>query len=302
MSKILIVVGGGVKHAEAFVKEGQALGIPVKVVSFSKLGYETGDNETKVTLDGEDVSTYDVIYLRLVGKRYEDCALLVYYARQKGIKLIDSVYEKDGIIRVPLPKSLETKILKDAGLPIPRTIFGRMKEIAEVAPHLLGFPFVIKGTMGKQGHAVWAPKNNKGLQDLVSEFTPKEKNGERFIAQEFIKATQRNRIFVIGGNAIAGITRPTRWRKHFQEKLDGQYPEVKKARLDPIPEEDAEIAVHAAQVLGIDIGGADIITDSITGKKYILEVNSAPRWASLKKETGINIEEEIVKYLANLPK
>ena len=298
MSKILIIVGGGVKHAEPFVEAGATLGISVKVSSFAKLEYVTGRDETRVTIDGEDVANYDCIYIRLVGRRYEDVALLVYYARQKGIKLVDSVYQKDGIIRVPLPKSLETKILADAGLPIPRTIFGRMKQIAQKAPNLFGFPFVIKGTMGKQGHAVWAPKDDKELQKLVVEFTLKEREGERLIAQEFIKATQRNRIFVIGGEAIAGITRPTRWRKRFQNKVNGEYPEAVKARLDPIPQEDVEIAIAASQALGIDIGGADIITDITTGKKYILEVNSAPRWASLNKETGINIEEEIIKYLA----
>ena len=37
-----------------------------------------------------------------------------------------------------------------------------------------------------------------------------------------------------------------------------------------------------------------------TGKKYVLEVNSAPRWASLEKDTGLEVEKEIVKYLASL--
>jgi len=42
------------------------------------------------------------------------------------------------------------------------------------------------------------------------------------------------------------------------------------------------------------------LLDFSISKKYILEVNSAPRWAALKKDTGIKIEQEILKYLASL--
>ena len=65
-------------------------------------------------------------------------------------------------------------------------------------------------------------------------------------------------------------------------------------------EKDAKVAVKAAKAVGVDIGGADVVTDDFTGKRYILEVNSAPGWKSLKKDTGIKIEEEILKYLASL--
>ena len=84
------------------------------------------------------------------------------------------------------------------------------------------------------------------------------------------------------------------------EKVNGEFPEGVREALDPIPQEDAEIALSASRALGINIGGADIITEDKTGIKYVLEVNSAPRWAALKHDTGINVEKEIVKYLASL--
>ncbi len=297
--KILVLVGGGIKHAQPFLDAGKVLGVDVTLSSFSKVEYKTEGGQTVVTVDGVDLASFDAVYFRLVGKRYEDAALTTAYCRAKDVRIIDRVYQSDGIIRIPLPKSLEAKMLYDAGLPLPKTYFGRLKAMREVCPKLLGFPFVIKGTMGKQGHAVWSPKTTKELDDLVTEFTPKEKVGERFIAQEFIKASQRNRIFVIGERAISGITRPTRWRKRFLKAVNGQYPGIK-AKLTPMPSEDADIAVKASKALGIEVGGVDIITEDITGKKYVLEVNSAPRWASLKHDTGINIEEEIIKYISNL--
>ena len=297
--KILIIVGGGVKHISPFLDAGRKLGVEVVCASFSTLEYATVGLITKVKVAGTDLQDFSAVYLRLVGKRYEDAALLTYYCRQAGVKLVDAVYESDCLIRIPVPKSIEVKMLVDAGIPVPKTYFGRMKMIREVAPNLLGFPFVIKGTQGKQGNAVWSPVSFEELDRLVDEFTPREKKGERFLAQEFIKASQRNRIFIIGNKAIAAITRPTRWRKRFLEKISGEFPLGLRTKLDPIPALDAELAVKAALAVKIDIGGVDIIHEDESGRPYVLEVNSAPRWSALEKDTGVFVEKEILKYLAS---
>ena len=298
--KILVIVGGGVKHISPFVDAAVELGLDVTCASFSSLEYINSDGFTRVKVQGNDLAEFGVVYLRLVGKRYEDAALLTYYCREMGVRLVDTIYQSDGIIRIPIPKSIETKLLSDAGIPVPRTYFGKMAMIRENAPDLLGFPFVIKGTTGKQGHAVWSPTTYEELDKMVTEFIPKEKKGERFLAQEFINASQRSRVFVIGERAVAAITRPTRWRRRFLKKVNGEYPEGKREAVDPIPEADADLAVKAARAVKIDIGGVDIIHEDETGKPYILEVNSAPRWASIKKDTGMFVEKEILKYLVSL--
>jgi RimK family alpha-L-glutamate ligase len=289
-NKILIIVGGGTKHLEPFKREGEKLGLEVATASFSDLSYRA-EGELKLTVKGEAIEGFDVIYIRLVGKRLEDVSLLVNYAKEKGIIIVDKVYEKSHIIRLPIAKTLEIKLLSQARVPLPKTFFAKLSEIVQKAPDIYGFPFVIKGTTGKQGHAVWSPRNKEELEVLYEELKGKEKEGKRFLAQEFIKASQRNRVFVIGGVAIAAITRPTRWRKRFSNS------QVRREALSPIPEEDATLAVMAANALEIDIAGVDIIHDEATGKVYVLEVNSAPRWESIEKDTGLNIEREILKFL-----
>lgn len=298
--KILVIVGGGIRHISPFTEAASELGVDVTCASFSTLEYISLEGEVHIKVKGTDLAEFSVVYLRLVGKRYEDAALLTYYCRQKGIRLVDKIYESDGVIRIPIPKSIEVKLLADAGIPVPKTYFGRMKMIKENAEKFLGFPYIIKGTMGKQGNAVWSPTTYNELDKMVTEFTPKEKKGARFLAQEFIKASQRSRIFVIGERAVVGIIRPTRWRKRFLKKVDGEFPEGVRGAIDPIPEADAKLAVEASRAVKIDIGGVDIIHEDSTGKPYILEVNSAPRWAALKKDTGIFIEKEILKYLSSL--
>lgn len=292
MAKILIFIGGGKKPLEPFLKAGQKLGCQVKGASFNQLEFITPDSGLKV--DGQDLTSFDLIYLRVVGRRWEDAALVVQYAKEKGIPLVDRIFEKQGLIKLPLAKSLEARLLSQANLSFPKTFFGSLEKIKEKGPQLFGFPFVVKSTTGKQGHAVWSPRNKEELLALVNQLRPEEKRGDRFLTQEFIKASQRDRLLVIGSKVAGAMTRPTRWRKRFLGK-DRQ--EGTRARIWPLPSKEEQLALKACQVLGIDIGGVDILKEDKTGRLFLLEVNSAPRWASIEKETGINVEEEIIKYL-----
>jgi RimK family alpha-L-glutamate ligase len=301
MNRILIIVGGGTRHIESFTKEAKELNISLLTASFFDLEYLTEGNKIVLKVKGEDIASFGVVYIRLVGKRYEEVALLVNYCKQHGVRVVDRVFERNDLIRIPVPKSIEAKLFIEAGVPVPKTYFGKLDNIREKAPKIFGYPFVIKGTTGKQGHAVWSPRNEKELDDLYEKLQVlKKKKKMNFIAQEFTKSSQRSRIFVMGGKVLAGITRPTRWRRRFIEKINGEFPEGKREQLNPIPKDEAKVAIEAASALQIDIGGVDVLRVDKTGELFVLEVNSAPRWESVKKDTGLNVEREIIKFLANL--
>lgn len=301
MSRILIIVGGGTRHIESFVKEAKELDVSLLAASFSDLEYLTEGKEVVLKIKGEDIASFSVVYIRLVGKRYEEVALLVNYCKQHKVRVVDKVFEREDLIRIPIPKSIEAKLFIEAGVPVPKTYFGKLANIKEKAPKFFGYPFVIKGTTGKQGHAVWSPRNEEELDDLYEKLQVlRKKEKMNFIAQEFTKSSQRSRIFVLGGKALAGITRPTRWRRRFIDKVNGEFPKGRREQLNPIPEDEAKVAIEAASALQIDIGGVDVLRVDKTGELFVLEVNSAPRWESVKQDTGLNVEREIIKFLANL--
>lgn len=293
MAKILILIGGGEGPLKPFLEAGEKLGQTIKCASFSRLEFFT-QAETSLKIDNFDLADFDLIYIRVVGRRYEDVALVVQYAKEKKIPLVDSIFEKKGFIRLPLPKSLEARLLVEGGVLLPPTYFGSLEQIAKKGPQLFGFPFVIKGTTGKQGHAVWSPRNEKELGKLIEQLMFEEKSGGRFIAQKFIKASQRDRLLIVGNRVLGAITRPTRWRKRF---LGKDAAVGRKEVVFPLPEDEKKLALLAAKTLGIEIAGVDLIRENSNGQLYVLEVNSAPRWASIKKDTGVIVEEEIIKFL-----
>ena len=295
-TKILIIVGGPKKKLDPF-REANDLGVNLTLASFADLNFflKEGEKEPILRVGEENVDSFDVIYIRMVGKRLEDASVLADYAAKKGITLIDRLYTKPALMPASLSKAMETKLLIKAGLPVPPTLFASLEALGDKAGELLGFPLVVKSTSGKKARDVWSPTNQEELDKLVEELKGREKTGEKFFAQKFIEAGQRIRIFVIGENVIGAITRPTKWRKRFvaSDNLG------EKSKIE-VTDELKELAFLSAKAVSLDIAGIDILKEDRTGKLYVIEANAAPSWKALAKDTEINIEREILKYLRDI--
>ena len=294
--KILVVVGGPKHKLDPFLEAGKNLGIDVVTASFSQINYES-KGKFVLKVDDIDIAEFDVIYIRMIGKRLEDATLLVSYAKEKGIRLVDRFFETADMMPLSLGKSIETKKLIEWGVSLPKTYFASIKKIRENAEEKIGFPYLIKSTTGKKAREVWLPKTKSELEELLGDLEKQERKGMRFFATEFVKSSQRIRVFVLGGRIIGAITRPTKWRKRFIKKVGGEFPEGEKKSLNIIPRDVSEISIQAANALGVDIAGVDILKEDKSGKLYVIEVNAAPAWKLVANDTGLNIEEEILKYL-----
>lgn len=287
------MVGGDTKDLEPFKKEAKNLGIDLVVDDFSNLEYLVeGDKVFEITISGIPLEEFNLIYIRLVGKRQENAYLLVNYAKEKNIKVIDEIFLEQQPVNIPLTKGLETMFLVQKGLPIPKTYFAKLKRFVEQGENLIGFPMVLKETTSQKSKGVWIARDSKELDNLAIKLESNEKVGKEYFVQEFIEASERIRILVVGKKAIAAIARPMRWRRFFLKNPS----EVLGKTLNPIPQEDADLAIKAAANLGVSVAGVDIIHEDKTGKAYILEVNPAPRWNLINKETGVNVEREILEY------
>ncbi len=291
MKKILIIAGGSEKKLEAFHEAAKAVpGITLTTASFSDLSYKTG-NPFQVLVKGIDVATFDTVYFRVVGKRLEDATVLARYAKEHHVRVVDKLYEKSHLMPESLGKSIELYMIISRGFPVPKTYFASIANITKHGKDILGFPFVIKSTRGQKAREVWAPETQEDLAKLATKLALLEKEGVRYFAQEFVPASQRIRIFIVGGKAVAAFTRPTKWRKRFTEK------EPVKAAIHPIPRRLAKLSERAAKTVGLDIAGIDVLVEDKTGKHMIIEVNAAPAWNLVTKENNMNVEKEILTFL-----
>lgn len=289
--KILVLVGGNKSKIEPFLSAGNELGLDVVTASFSDVVFDSFNKEANIRVQDVDLTSFSHIYIRMVGKRLEDATLVANYAKKHGIKVFDPIYQDSLLMPSSLGKSVEMIKLINHDAHLPRTIYGSVDHLSRVAAKQFGYPFVVKSTTGKKAREVWSPENKKQAKELFAKLASLEKEGSRFFAQEFLYASERIRVFVIGNQAVAAIIRPTKWRKRLGK-------EGRKQVLNPIPEKVAKVAVKAAWACGLCVSGVDVVRDEKTDKLYVLEANAAPVWDALSHDTGIKVEEEILRYIS----
>jgi len=260
VNNILVLTSGKVKKLDAFPDS-------VDKASFDDVWFDSLNKNLE--LRTKNLKKYKLIYFRMVGRSLEPATLVVDYAVKNRIKIIDKIYETSLLMPLSLGKSMELKKLMDAGVPIPKTVFGRMDK--------LPYPFVVKSTTSSRGREVFLIKNQND--------TFPKKPDKFYFAQEFIPNANRTRALVVGDKVVGAIKRQTKWNK-----------DETKETLNPIPKEVEKLALFATNAAGLNICGVDILEDA-GGKLWVIEANAAPSWKLINKYCGVIVENEIIKYL-----
>lgn len=194
-------------------------------------------------------------------------------------------------------KALTYLRLKEAGIAMPRTILAPktfpgvgypdlsfLKEAADA----LGFPMVVKECFGSFGQQVYLAQDMAELEALVSRLA-----GTPLLFQQLIQESYGHdvRINVVNGRVVASMHR---------RSTDGDFRSnlTRGGSMEScIPtEEQQSIAVRAAQALGLDFAGVDVLF----GKNgpLICEVNSNPHFKTTLQCTGVNMADEIMRFIA----
>jgi len=152
-----------------------------------------------------------------------------------------------------------------------------------------GAPLVVKVMQSTHGNGVVLAETRKAAEALINAFRGLEAD---FLVQEFIKesAGADIRCFVIGERVIAAMQR-TAASGEFRSNLHrGGSASVVKLRPD-----ERKLAVKAAQVMGLDVAGVDIIRSN--HGPLVLEVNSSPGLEGIEHATGKDIAGAIIEYI-----
>ena len=211
-----------------------------------------------------------------------------------GYKLFNSIES----IRLCDDKALTCLKLLEHNLPMPKTIISPFTfenipynnfEFIDKVINQLGLPLVIKENKGSFGAQVYLANNKEDMLKIIE--TTKTKP---IIFQEFIKSSKSRdvRIEVVGGKALGSVMRynPNDFRSNV---LAGG----SMTKFDA-PKEFIEVSELAAKALGLDFGGIDIMFGP-NNEPIICEVNSNCHFNTFYKTTGINLANEICKYIIN---
>lgn len=207
---------------------------------------------------------------------------LLHALREQGVP----VWNDARAIERCVDKATTTFLLARAGIPTPDTV--ALEDRAAVARVVdeLGGDVVVKPLFGAQG---------KGIRRIASAADlpgPDELAGVYYL-QAFVAPSgpdyEDRRVLVSGGRVVAAmIRRSRRWLTNIHQGAE--------PLAAPVDAEADALALRAAEAVGADFAGVDIIRDR-ADRALVLEVNSMPAWNGLQRVTDEDVAEAIVADL-----
>jgi len=185
-------------------------------------------------------------------------------------------------------RSLQLLSRKNVGIPAtafahsPGDVDGLIREVG-------GAPLVIKLLEGTQGIGVVLAETKKAAESVIQAFMGLKSN---ILVQEYIKESGGTdiRCFVVGGKVIAAMQR-TAPEGEFRSNLH-RGGTAKIVKLTPA---ERRTAIHAAQVMGLNVCGVDILRSS--RGPLVMEVNSSPGLEGIENATQKDVAGIIIEFI-----
>ena len=247
------------------------------------------DNRRSVLVDNEFTSIPDFVIPRVGSSTTYYQKAVFRHLERMGVLFINS---SDAIDNVK-DKLYTMQILAQNNIPHPKTMLVRCPIDLAYVDKNIGFPIVVKSLSGTHGKGVYLAENKRNFAQLIEMM---EQFNEKFniILQEFIEDSHGRdlRAIVVGGKVIGCMMRQSidgDFRANITRGGDGEPVELN--------EQMEYLALESTELLGLDIGGVDLLFDH--GGYKICEINSSPGFRGMETYTDIRVAEQIITYVKN---
>ncbi len=280
---------GKLYSTRRIVEAARARGHEVRVVDVLKCYMNITANNPTVFYKGSgdaEALEFDAVIPRIgASVTGYGCAVL----RQFEVGGIYSVNESIAITR-SRDKLRAHQLLARRGIGQPVTSYAHSADATnDLIASVGGAPLVVKVMESTHGNGVVLAETKKAAEALINAFRGLQAD---FLVQEFIKESGGAdiRCFVIGERVVAAMQR-TAAAGEFRSNLHrGGSAQLIKLRPD-----ERKLALKAAQVMGLDVAGVDIIRSN--HGPLVLEVNSSPGLEGIESATGKDIANSIIEYI-----
>lgn len=174
---------------------------------------------------------------------------------------------------------------------LPATVFGDNPDDTHDLLAMLGPPpHVIKLNEGTQGAGVMLTEKLSASRGVIEALRGLYAN---FLVQEFVAEAKGAdlRCFVVGGKVVAAMRRQAP-KGDFRSNLH-RGGTAKGVRAS---EAEKDVAVRAANALGLGVAGVDLIRSE--RGPLVLEVNASPGLEGIENASGIDVAGAIVRHVA----
>jgi len=277
---------------ERFLEGAKKMGVDMIPVNYQDLVFRQESSGFEIFCSGKPLSDFDLFYFRAVGAATEWAALLVIYAKDRQIPIVDDYLGVWGSIR--RLKSLAGLVLAQNKVAYPKTSLATDRDQFFKEIKNFSYPFVLKVSKGgRHGIGTFLVQDEKILERVVKGRI----ESSSFLIQEYIKNDGDYRLFLVGYKVLGAFKRQKKEEKLVLNRSLGPSESLKE-----VPAEVISLAEKTAAVLKIEICAIDMVIDEQTGRPVVIEANEAPQFSVFEKRTGIDVGEKIVEYLVRKAK
>ncbi|MGA9522030.1 MAG: RimK family alpha-L-glutamate ligase [Myxococcaceae bacterium] len=234
---------------------------------------------------GVEVRGLDVVIPRIGASITNYGLAVVNHFDMMGVPVVNSA---SGIAR-SRDKLRGLQLLAQCGLDVPRTVMAHDRsKLPSLLEEVGGLPAIIKLIRGTQGVGVMIASTLAEVQTMLDTFSDL---GQEIVLQEFVAESRGRdvRALVVGDRVIGAMRRQAK-RGEFRSNIH----RGGKGQPVELPRDYAEIAVKAAQAVGLEIAGVDML-EAKDGPK-IMEINSSPGFEGLEKATGLDVAGAMISH------
>jgi ribosomal protein S6--L-glutamate ligase len=268
------------------VEAGEQLGHEVRVLDHLRCYMDITPGKPSVHYKGEGLEGFDAVIPRIgASVTFYGTAVL----RQFEVGGVYPLNESVAISR-SRDKLRSMQLLARRGVGLPKTGFANAPDDTDDLLDLVGgAPVVVKLIEGTQGVGVVLAETRKAAESLIEAFRGLNAH---FLVQEFIKEAGGAdiRCLVINGKVVAAMKRQAK-DGEFRSNLH-RGGSATLTRLSPA---ERETAVRAAQVMGLNVAGVDLLRSE--RGPLVMEVNSSPGLEGIENATGKDIAALIIQHI-----
>jgi len=289
INRTVLAVGINIPVEEkvAIQKKLKLKDIKLDTASIKDIIFTIIDGKIEVEIQGKDLKQYDYVWIQSGWNTTHMAYLLHLYLKSQKIP-----HNKTNAHSTKLSDIFS---LASKDILVPNTFFHNglrinNENISDIEK-ICKLPCIYKTSLGSLGSHVYLIDKKTDIEKTIKE------NGKynRYIFQEFIPNAFDYRVVISNGKStsVCKRTRVTdKYRNNVALGASEDFINVKN-----VSKEILDLAVQSAKALKLNWAGVDVVTDTDTGRNYVLEVNRRPGLTT--KSTEISSAYKYIKELVN---